>query len=444
MSRLITSFSFAAILAMSVQASADALSIIHAGTLIVRADQPSQPEKTLLVRDGLIERIADGYLSAAELGVVEVDDLKTYDLKNRAVMPGFIDGHVHITSRAVMGSTSARRSLDMVQFSSADWLLMGVAHSRDTVEAGFTTVRDLSTRSTDAMKALKRGIKSGVFVGPRIISAGYGITPTGGHMDRSLGFRDDLRPGLITSGVCDGIDDCRRAVRKQVRAGAEAIKITATGGVLSNVAAGLGQQFTDEELKAIVDTAHNFGLKVTAHAHSNAGIQAALNAGVDSIEHGTFLDAQTLKLFEKYDAYLVPTLLAGEGVKLLAEKPGALSVASRVKARQAGNKMMESAQLAHQKGVKIAFGSDTGVTSHGENAREFDLLVEAGLTPQEALISGTIYAADNLGLLDQIGTLEPGKKADIIALVADPYEDISRVHQVKFVMVQGRLVKYEP
>ena len=440
MSKVTAVFSFAFMLALSVYSHADRLSIIHAGTLIVRADQPSEQQKTLLVRNGLIERIADGYLSAEDLGIAEADDLQSYDLKNRVVMPGFIDGHVHLTLQPL----PARKSLDLVQHSSADWLLIAVAQSRDNVEAGFTTVRDLSTRSTEAMRALIDGIASGLFVGPTIVYAGYGITPTGGHMDRSLGFRDDLRPGLMTTGTCDGVDDCRRAVRTQVRAGAKAIKITATGGVLSNVASGLGQQFTDEELTAIVDTAHNFGLKVTAHAHGKRGIEAALQAGVDSIEHGTFLDARTIKLFKKYDAYLVPTLMAGDAVKRMAERPGALTPASRDKARLAGHKMIEAARLAHQKGVKIAFGSDTGVTAHGDNAQEFELLVAAGMTPREALIAGTIHAADNLGLLDEIGTLEPGKKADIIALQANPFEDISQVHQVRFVMAQGRLVKYQP
>jgi imidazolonepropionase-like amidohydrolase len=240
------------------------------------------------------------------------------------------------------------------------------------------------------------------------------------------------------SSICSGAEDCRRAVRQQVQQGADVIKITATGGVLSNTAAGLGQQFADEELAAIVDSAHRMGRKVTAHAHGGDGVNAFLKAGGDSIEHGTYLDAESIRLFKARGAYLVPTLMAGDYVARIADGPGNFfTPAQTAKAREAGPKMLDMARRAHAGGVKIAFGTDSGVSAHGDNAGEFALLVRAGMTPLQAIQSATVNAADHLGLAAEIGTLAPGKAADLVAVRGDPLADVTELGRMRFVMKGG-------
>jgi len=238
--------------------------------------------------------------------------------------------------------------------------------------------------------------------------------------------------------VCNGVGDCRRAVREQVRRGADHIKLTATAGVLSNTAAGLEQQFFEDELKAIMDTAHSMGRRVTAHAHGVQGINAALKAGVDSIEHGTYLDKESIRLFKRAGAYLVPTLLAGATVAEWAEDPNSfLTPPQRAKAAEVGPRMLDMARRAHEGGIKIAFGTDSGVSQHGDNAKEFALLVEAGLTPKEAIISATVSAADNMGKSEKVGSLTPGKYGDLVAVDGDPLSDITELEDVDFVMKGG-------
>lgn len=418
-----------ALLATAQQPAAPQETLIHAGRLL--ADPASGrvlTQQTILVRDGQIVSIAAGYTSARS-------GQKVVDLKSSFVMPGLIDSHVHITSEQ---GPDAR--LNALISTSADDAIAGAGFGMKTLQAGFTTVADLGAE-TNAIMALRKGIARGVIAGPRIIAAGPAVSVHGGHGDvngvpRSL---VDLYRG---PGVCSGPDDCARATRELVRDGADIIKITATGGVLSDTAAGLGQQFTDDELAAIVQAAHAMGRKVTAHAHGVDGINSFLKAGGDSIEHGTYADAESAELFKKNGAYLVPTLLAGDFVAREAAKPDTfLTPNQKQKALQAGPLMLDMLRRMHAAGVKIAFGTDTGVSAHGDNAQEFALMVKAGMTPLQTIQAATVNAADHFGLTAEIGSIAPGKTADIIAVGGDPLSNVRELESVDFVMAKGKVHK---
>jgi imidazolonepropionase-like amidohydrolase len=405
------------------------------GTLFVQAGRlladPAtgkvETAKTVVINGGRITRIVDGYVSEPGGKVV--------DLRDSFVLPGLIDSHVHLT-----GEQGPNSRLDEVTQSSAYQAMIGAGFARKTLMAGFTTVADLGAEN-GAIFALRDGIRRGDVIGPRIIAAGSAVSVHGGHGDVN-GFSQEVMHVLRPTSVCSGADDCRRAVREQVWRGADIIKITATGGVLSNTAAGLAQQFSDPELAAIVDSAHRMGRKVTAHAHGVDGINAFLRAGGDSIEHGTYLDADSVALFKKNGAYLVPTLMAGDFVYRIATGPNNfLTPAQTTKALDAGPKMLAMARRAHEGGVKIAFGTDTGVSAHGDNAGEFALLVKAGLTPLEAIQSATINAAAHFDLSAEIGSLAPGKAADLIAVSGDPLSDVTVLQAVKAVIKAGAVVK---
>ncbi len=344
---------------------------------------------------------------------------------------------MHLTSQ--QGPTSR---IDRFTRSSADAAMTGAAFARRTLEAGFTTVADLGA-DPEAILALRNGIARGDVPGPRILASAGGISPHGGHGDAN-GVRADLVPHMRGPGVCSGADDCRRAVRERVRDGADVIKITATGGVLSDTAAGLGQQFSQAELEAIVETAHFMGRRVTAHAHGADGINSFLAAGGDSIEHGTYLDAQSIRLMRANGAWLVPTLLAGDFVAREAARPETFFTPNqREKALQAGPLMLEMARRAHEAGVRIAFGTDSGVSAHGDNAQEFALLVRAGLTPLEAIQAATVGAAEHLQIQHEVGRLAPGMAADLIAVRGDPLSDVTTLERVSFVMRDGRVYRSE-
>ncbi|KSB88270.1 Xaa-Pro dipeptidase [Caulobacter vibrioides] len=410
------------------QAAGSPLTFVQAGKLL--ADPASgkvETAKTLVLQDGKVVRIADGYVS--EPGGVVVD------LKDRFVLPGFIDSHVHLTGQ--QGPTSR---LDEVTQSSADQAMVGAGYARKTLLAGFTTVADLGADNA-AIFALRAGIKRGDVVGPRIIAAGSAVSIHGGHGDVN-GYSEEVMHVLRPESVCSGPDDCRRAVREQVWRGADIIKITATGGVLSNTAAGLSQQFSDNELAAIVESAHRMGRRVTAHAHGVDGINAFLKAGGDSIEHGTYLDNDSIALFKKNGAYLVPTLMAGDYVARIAASPGNFfTPAQTAKALEAGPKMLDMARRANAGGVKIAFGTDSGVSAHGDNAYEFVLLNRAGLSPLDAIRAATVNAADHLGVSAEVGSLSPGKAADLVAVSGDPLADVSVLQKVETVIKGGVVVK---
>ncbi len=401
---------------------------VQAGRLLADpATGKVETAKTLVLENGKVVRIVDGYV--AEKGG------KVVDLKDSFVLPGLIDSHVHLTGQ--QGPTSR---LDEVTQSSADQAMVGAGYARKTLMAGFTTVADLGAEN-QAIFALREGIKRGDVAGPRIIAAGSAVSIHGGHGDVN-GFSDEVMHVLRPTSVCSGADDCRRATREQVWHGADIIKITATGGVLSNTAAGLAQQFSDDELKAIVDAAHKMGRKVTAHAHGVDGINSFLGAGGDSIEHGTYLDAESIALFKKNGAYLVPTLMAGDFVYRIASGPNNfLTPAQTAKALDAGPKMLAMARRAHEGGVKIAFGTDTGVSAHGDNAGEFALLVKAGLTPLEAIQAATVNAADHFSMSAEIGSLAPGKAADLIAVKGDPLKDVAELRRVTSVIKGGVVYK---
>ncbi len=407
----------------------------HAETLFVQAGRlladPAtgkvETARTVVIENGKVARIADGYVSEPGGKVV--------DLKDSFVLPGLIDSHVHLTGQ--QGPTSR---LDEVTQSSADQAMVGAGFARKTLMAGFTTVADLGAEN-HAIFALRDGIKRGDVIGPRIIAAGSAVSVHGGHGDVN-GYSEEVMHVLRPTSVCSGADDCRRAVREQVWLGADIIKITATGGVLSNTAAGLAQQFSDAELAAIVETAHRMGRKVTAHAHGVDGINSFLKAGGDSIEHGTYLDADSIAAFKKNGAYLVPTLMAGDFVYRIATGPNNfLTPAQTAKALDAGPKMLAMARRAHDGGVKIAFGTDTGVSAHGDNAGEFALLVKAGLTPLEAIQTATVNAADHFSLSAEIGSLAPGKAGDLIAVKGDPLSDVTVLQHVTAVVKGGVVAK---
>jgi imidazolonepropionase-like amidohydrolase len=308
-----------------------------------------------------------------------------------------------------------------------------------TLHAGFTTVRNLGA-DAELIGALQRATAKGLIAGPRIIYSGGAISATGGHGD-SHGYRTEILELDENVGICDGADDCRRAVRARVKQGAGVIKITATGGVLSNTAAGLNQQLTDEEMKSIVEAANSLGRKVAAHAHAADGINAALRAGVSSIDHGSYLDDESVKLFLENDAWLVPTLLAGISVRDELMVNDQIPPAIVDKINTVVPVVEASFKRALKGGVNIAFGTDSGVSKHGDNAREFEIMVDYGMSESQAIKTATLNAAELLGMRDQIGSIEEGKSADIIAVDKNPLEDISELKNITFVMKSGVIYK---
>ncbi len=382
-------------------------------------------DKTLVIRGNQVVEIRDGF----------VGDGKVVDLRGAFVLPGLIDSHVHLT-----GQSSPTGRLDEVTESNATQAMVGARYARRTLNAGFTTVADLGA-SNEAIFALRDAVRRGDVPGPRIIASGSAVSVHGGHGDIN-GYREDVMHVLSPESVCSGVEDCMRAVRLQVRSGADIIKITATGGVLSNTAAGLAQQFSEDELAAIVASAHRMGRQVTAHAHGVDGINAFLKAGGDSIEHGTYLDDESMRLFKAHNAWLVPTLMAGDYVARVAARPdNYFTPAQTAKALEAGPKMLDMARRAHAGGVRIAFGTDTGVSAHGDNAQEFALLVRAGLTPLEAIQSATVGAAEHLKIANEAGRLAPGMPADLIAVSGDPLSDVTELERVRFVMKNGQVFR---
>nr|WP_257644333.1 amidohydrolase family protein [Luteimonas salinisoli] len=405
---------------------------LHAGRLL--ADPASGQvlsRMTVVLEGGRVVDLRDGFVGTPG---------ETIDLSDRFVLPGLIDSHVHLGHE----NGPDDKLLRTVR-SAADLAINGVRFARRTLDAGFTTVADLGAEN-EAIFALRDGIAAGKLPGPRILAAGNVLSPHGGEGDL-FGYRDDVTRALQRPNLCSGADDCRRLVRQQVQRGADLIKIVATGAVLSDADAGVDQQFTDAELRAIVETthalgrrvtAHALGRRVTAHAHGAAGVNAFLHAGGDAIEHGTWLDDESVVLFKRGGTWLVPTLLAGETVAGWSADPDSfLSPAAKAKAASVGPAMLSMARRAHAAGVPIAFGTDSGVSRHGDNAREFGLLVAAGLTPLEAIRTATVNAAAHLGLAEQIGRLAPGMTADLIAVDGDPLQDVGALRRVRFVMRAG-------
>ena len=396
--------------------------VIHAGTLLDRPGRAPRQRATIVIRDGRIESVQDGFVappSGARL----------------------IDSHVHLTSDRAGVEGQLAEITDSVPLRSyeAAW------NARKTLDAGFTTVRNLGSDDGVTL-GLRDAIARGWAIGPRIIDAGTSISSTTGHMDPALGVREDFHELLRASGsTCDGADDCRRAVRRQIARGVDVIKIATTGGVNSRIGLGLGAQMFEDEVRAVVETAHLYGRKVAVHAHGADGILLALRAGADSIEHGTLLDDEGIRLFRQTGAYYVPTLSTVNGyIERLRANPNAYVGEVREKIEWRIGITGQSLRRAFPAGVRIAFGTDAGVSMHGRNADEFLLMVEHGMDPMSAIVAATVNAADLLGLADEIGTIEPGRSADIIAVRGDPLSDVGVLRNVSFVMARGRVHRIEP
>ena len=357
------------------------------------------------------------------------------DLSSHTCLPGLIDMHVHLTSQS-----SPKSYIERFTLNTADYAYRAVNYAKITLQAGFTSVRNLGDDGT-VTASLRNAIEQGIAQGPRIYTAGKSLATTGGHADPSNGYRADLMGDPhAKSGVVNGAVEASKAVRQRYKEGADLIKITATGGVLSTAKSGQNPQFNDAELEAIIATAKDYGFKTAAHAHGAEGMKRAIRAGISSIEHGTLMDDEARSLMKKHGTYLVPTILAGEFVAKKAEIDGYFPEIVRPKAAAIGPQIKSSFKKAYEAGVKIAFGTDSGVSYHGDNAQEFRLMVEAGMPPMEAIRSATVNAADLLGETNRLGSITAGKLADIIAVEGNPLEDISLLEKVAFVMQGGKVV----
>ncbi len=398
---------------------------IIAGNLIPDAETGGIGPATIFVEDGKIKEIRRG--PANNVVADEVIDLST-----KTVLPGLIDLHVHLTGDP--GGDFWKEATEP-----AEWgVVVGAKNALVTAKAGFTTVREAGSAQYSAF-SLRRGTAEGMIPGPRIIAAGPPLAIIGGHGD-TTGFTEEINEALSSGYTCTGAVECAEKVRKASRAGADIIKITATGGVLSQQARGLEAHFTNEEMTSIANAAHSLGLKVMAHAHGARGIEAAARAGIDTIDHGTFADEAALKVMKANGTVLVPTLMAFKGVSEGLGK-GVYTPVVEDKIRMTLDKVGKAVTLAKKMGVPVAFGTDAGVFAHGRNAGEFQLLVNAGLTPLEALASATTVAADVLDKEQEIGKIAPGFSADIIAVTGNPLDDVQVLEKVEWVMVRGRTIK---
>ena len=403
--------------------------VIHAGTLLAIPGEAPRGASTLVLDGDRIQRIADGLVDPTSLG----DDVTLIDLSDHFVLPGLMDMHVHLR-----GELNANQRTEALTLTSETMTLRAQVNGMKTLRAGFTTVRDLGAPPA-VIYALRDAIDSGLVQGPRIFAAGSSLAATGGHGDVD-GYKAELLELWTPDTICDGPVGCRAAVRRAVKFGADWIKITATGGVLSDTGTGLNQQMTDDELKEIMDTAHALGVRVAAHAHGVDGINAALRAGVDSIDHGTFLDEESVKLFRETGAYWVPTLLPGALLPAQMDGNPFFTPEIREKVDLATSASEEGFRLAYRRGVRIAFGTASGVTPHGENAREFALMVDRGMSEADAIRSATVVTAELLGVSDELGTLEPGKIADLVAVAGNPLQDITELERVQAVIRSGKLI----
>jgi imidazolonepropionase-like amidohydrolase len=404
--------------------------LIYCGKLIDPKSGQVLTGMSVIVTGNLITAVQKGY---ADAGAGD----KIIDLKNRTVMPGLIDSHVHMEDQQ-----SANQQLKEFTMNEGDIAFQSTVYAKTTLMAGFTTVRDVG--GTGVNIQLRNAIRKGLVVGPRMFTAGKIISSTGGHGDPTHGYREGLyAEPHTTETVADGKDACIKAVRQMYKEGADLIKITASGGVLSLEKDGSGAQFSDEELRAIVETAKDYGMPVAAHAHGAEAIKRAIRAGVTSIEHGTFMDDEAIALFKKYGTWYVPTIIAGKSVADSAKKPGYFPPVIAGKALAIGPIIQGTFAKAYKAGVKIAFGTDAGVYAHGKNWMEFIYMTEAGMPVLEAIKCATINASELIGVSDKVGTIEAGKFADIVAVEGDPTQDVLAMGQMRFVMKDGVVYKME-
>ncbi|MEA5257529.1 amidohydrolase family protein [Arcicella aquatica] len=402
--------------------------LIHCGTLIDGVQNEAQSQVTIVVEGKKITAIQKGF--TAPSGTDKVINLKT-----QTVMPGLTDMHVHLENE-----TSKGGELKRYQQNQADVAFDAAKYAKTTLMAGFTTVRDLGGSGVNI--ALRNAINKGTTIGPRVFTSGKTIATTGGHGDPSNALADKLSldPQYL-SGVVNGADECRQAVRQRYKEGSDCIKITATGGVLSLAKSGKAPQFTEEEIKAIVETAKDYGFHVAAHAHGAEGIKRAIRGGVTTIEHGTYMDDEAIELMKKYGTYFVPTIIAGKTVADSAKIPGYYHPLVVPKALEIGPLIQATFAKAYKAGVKIAFGTDSGVSIHGYNAYEFQYMVEAGMPAMEAIKAATMTPAIIMGTQKEAGSIETGKIADIIATDGNPLQDIKVMRKVSFVMKDGVVYK---
>ncbi len=402
--------------------------LLHCGTLIDGIGNAARTQVTIIVEKNKITGVENGY-TTAQTG----DEI--IDLKNKTVLPGLIDLHVHIENETSKDAASKRMSM-----SSADVAFEAQKHALTTLMAGFTTVRDLG--GTGVNISLRNAINKGLVVGPRIFTSGKTIATTGGHGDPTNGWRPDVTfPDNVDDGVVNSRDEARQAVRQRYKDGSDWIKITATGGVLSIAKNGRAPQFQADELDGIISTANDYGFRVAAHAHGAEGMKRALRAGVTTIEHGTFMDDEAIVLFKEKGAFLIPTIIAGKSTADSAKIPGYYHPFVTAKALETGQYIQATFTKAYKAGVKIGFGTDAGVFKHGLNAKEFQYMTEAGMPIMEALKSATIVAADILDMKKELGSIETGKIADIIATENNPLNDVKTLMNVVFVMKEGVVYK---
>ncbi len=403
--------------------------VIHCGHLIDTDAGKLLGATTIVIEGKRIKEVKPGYVEVP--GATQVNDMPT-----STCLPGLIDSHVHLTMQ--FGPTTYS---DKFRLNAADYAIRSTVYAKRTLDAGFTTVRNLADNDNDSI-ALRNAINAGVVPGPRIFTAGKAIGSTGGHADFSDGYRKDLAgdPGP-KDGIINSPEDAWKAVRQHYKDGADAIKIMPSGGVLDESTSVDNSQMTIEEIKAVVAASHDYGFTVAAHAHGAEGIRRAILGGVDSIEHGTYMDDADVKLMKEHGTWLVPTIIAGKYVEEQANKPGVFPPQVAAKAKQVGPIIQATAGKAYKAGVKIAFGTDAAVYPHGGNAKEFVYMVEAGMPPMFAIQAATTHAAQLLKHDKDIGSIAPGKFADIIAVQGNPLQDVSLLQKVGFVMKEGTQYK---
>ena len=419
----------AAAMAMTVSSAAANDVVINAGRLIDGVSKTPRVNVSILIHDGRIASVTDGFATPEGAEVI--------DLGNATVLPGLIDCHVHITSQ-FDGGNPIVEAVTLTRFDDA---VRSTAYARNTLLSGFTSVRDVGA-DADVVIALKKAIAKGIVEGPRMWVAGPPLGPTGGHGDAANGLDPELSGATWQNNIVNSPEEARRIVRELHRKGADLIKIMPSGGVLSIGDDPHLQLMADDEIAEVVKTAHGLGMKVAAHAHGVAAINAAVCLGVDSIEHGTYGDKDSYKLMKQHGTYLVPTMLIGQVVYDVAKNhPEQLNPSSAAKAIQTVPRMQQNLHDAYHAGVKIAFGTDQGLAPHGTNAREFALMVKAGMTPMDAIIAATGSAADLIGDTADIGSIRPGRYADLIAVDGNPLADVTLLEHVPFVMKDGVVYK---
>ena len=402
--------------------------LIHAGNLIDVETGKIESRKSIVIKNSRITSVSDGYINKS-------DFQEYFDLKDSYVLPGLMDAHVHLAQEYV---PKAERDLKVEPEFNA---IFAAANAIKTLNAGFTTVRNVGDGGMETI-SLRNAINKGIVPGPRILTSGKTIATTGGHGDPTNGLPTDLyEPPTPEEGVVDSFEDIKKAVRQRYKDGTDGIKITATGGVLSVAKSGENPQFTNNELEALISIAKDYGLWVAAHAHGKEGMLRAVNAGVTSIEHGTFMDEEVMDAMKKNGTYYVPTILAGEWVAEKSKIDNFFPELVRPKAAKIGPQILDTFTKAHKYGVKIAFGTDSGVSAHGDNWQEFALMVKGGMSPLETIQSATLETAKLFKLENEIGKIKTGFSADIIALRDNPLENIESLKDISFVMKEGTRYK---